>query len=147
MNIDIQAAGTWMKMMRYASPCCASVGATTRPSHNPTPASSAAGTENHHAIRTASGKNDACEAKRNQLIKRALISIQSNTNRGGGGERRTSHCREQRGSQHRELPTRTQSGARRFDCTGAEDEDGNVQRQDQERQQRAAAEQSQNERR
>ena len=29
-NIDIQAAGTWMKMIRYDSPCVASVGATRK---------------------------------------------------------------------------------------------------------------------
>ncbi len=27
VNIDIHAAGTWMKMIRYASPCWKSVGA------------------------------------------------------------------------------------------------------------------------
>jgi hypothetical protein len=31
MNIDIHAAGTWMKMIRYDSPCVASVGATKKP--------------------------------------------------------------------------------------------------------------------
>ena len=35
-SIDIQAAGTWMKMMRYTSPCVASVGATKKPIHSPT---------------------------------------------------------------------------------------------------------------
>src|SRR5580704_498464 len=103
MNIDIQAAGTWMKMMRYASPCCASVGATTRPSHSPAAASRAAGTANHRAIRPASGKNDAGDANLNQLIKCELMSIERNANRGRGGERRADDRGEQRRTQQRQL--------------------------------------------
>ena len=31
ITIDIQAAGTWTKMIRYALPCTASTGATKKP--------------------------------------------------------------------------------------------------------------------
>src|SRR5208283_2479771 len=124
MNIDIQAAGTWMKMMRYASPCCASVGAMTRPSHRPATASPAAGTANHHAIRPASGKNDAGDANLNQLIKCELISIERDANRGSGGERRAKDCRKQRRTQHRKLRPGAKTGAHGFDRARAEDQDG-----------------------
>ena len=76
MNIDIHAAGTWMKMMRYASPCCASVGATAKPSQSATTAQSAAAMANYGIRRPASGKNDAGDAKRNQLTE-ALVIIQT----------------------------------------------------------------------
>jgi hypothetical protein len=38
-TMDIHAAGTWMKMIRYASPCVASVGATKNPTYSPASAS------------------------------------------------------------------------------------------------------------
>src|SRR5271170_7419906 len=128
MNIDIQAAGTWMKMMRYASPCCASVGATNRPSHRPTAASRAAGTANHHAIRPATGKNDAGEANLNQLIKFELMSIECNANSSSGGERRADDRGEQRRAEYRQLRPRAKTGTHGFDRARAEDQDGNVQR-------------------
>src|SRR4051812_28826373 len=55
-NIDIQAAGTWMKMMRYASPCCASVGATKKPRYSPTAQATTASAPKPAASRRASGK-------------------------------------------------------------------------------------------
>src|SRR6266704_152671 len=80
MNIDIHAAGTWIKMIRYASPCCASVGATPRPSHSPTIASNAAAAPNQRASRCATGKKDTGEAYLNQLIEVKCIAIQRNPN-------------------------------------------------------------------
>jgi hypothetical protein len=55
MNIDIHAAGTWMKMMRYDSPCWKSVGATKNPMYSPAMASSAAAAMNHGTIFPATG--------------------------------------------------------------------------------------------
>jgi hypothetical protein len=55
MNIDIQEAGTWMKMMRYDSPCWASVGATKKPMYSPTSMRITAAAPNHGTIFPASG--------------------------------------------------------------------------------------------
>jgi hypothetical protein len=38
-NIAIQADGTWMKMIRYESPCWASTGARKKPMYRPITAS------------------------------------------------------------------------------------------------------------
>src|SRR5512140_3801325 len=54
-NIDIQAAGTWMKIIRYDSPCCASVGATKKLMYRPTAHSSTASAANHGCSVPASG--------------------------------------------------------------------------------------------
>src|SRR5690606_25273233 len=48
-NIDIHAAGTWMKITRYTSPCWKSVGATKKPTYRPATASTAATAANHGA--------------------------------------------------------------------------------------------------
>src|SRR5262249_895678 len=55
-NIDIHAAGTWMKMMRYDSPCCASVGATKNPRYRPTAHAAIASAPKTNASFPASGK-------------------------------------------------------------------------------------------
>src|SRR6185503_12133402 len=70
MNIDIQAAGTWMKMMRYDSPCVASVGATKNATQRPASASSPARIENHGISFPAIGKNacGAAKRKRSEVI-------------------------------------------------------------------------------
>src|SRR5258706_13878558 len=77
MNIDIQAAGTWMKMIRYDSPCVASVGATKNATYRPASASRPAAIENHGISFPASGKKACGAEKRNrsEVIKRVL-SIQ-----------------------------------------------------------------------
>ena len=55
MNIDIHADGTWMKMIRYASPCWKSVGAMPNPIHRPAIVQTAASHANHGATLPASG--------------------------------------------------------------------------------------------
>src|SRR5258706_5305174 len=64
MNIDIQAAGTWMKMIRYDSPCVASVGATKNATYRPASASRPAAIENHGMSFPATGKKACGAAKR-----------------------------------------------------------------------------------
>ena len=54
-NIDIHAEGTWMKMIRYASPCWKSVGAMPKPIHRPATVHSSAAAANHGAMAPASG--------------------------------------------------------------------------------------------
>src|SRR6266568_3358200 len=138
MNIDIHAAGTWIKIIRYASPCCASAGATTRPSHSPGIASNAAAAPNQRASRCATGKKDTGEAYLNQLIEVKCISIQRNPN----GRR----ARDRGRPQHRPFTARGKSSVRRSDRARAEDQDGNVKRQDQQRKQRTAGAQSKRQR-
>src|SRR6266851_328222 len=106
MNIDIHAAGTWIKMIRYASPCCASVGATTRPSHSPTIASGAAATPNQRASRCATGKKDTGEAYLNQLIEVKCISIQRDPNCRRAGDRGAHGGGEQGRAEHRPFTAR-----------------------------------------
>src|SRR5450755_1096971 len=106
MNIDIHAAGTWMKMIRYASPCCASVGATMSPIQSPAAVSTAAAAPNHGTRRRASGKNDAGDASLNHAI--ALmglieLSIQGDPHRGGRRQRRADHCHQERRGEQSKL--------------------------------------------
>src|SRR5437667_2204571 len=146
MNIDIHAAGTWIKMIRYASPCCASVGATTRPSHSPTIASNAAAAPNQRASRCATGKKDTGEAYLNQLIEVKCLSSQRKPN-GRRARDRGAHDRGEQGRpQHRPFTARGKSSVRRSDRARAEDQDGNVKRQDQQREQRTAGAQSKRQR-
>src|SRR6266581_4777165 len=146
MNIDIHAAGTWTKMIRYASPCCASVGATTRPSHSPTIASNAAAAPNQRASRCATGKKDTGEAYLNQLIEVKCMSIQRNTNGGRARYRSADRGSEQGGAEHRPFTARREPGVRRLDRARAEDQDGDIKRQDQQREQRAAGAKSKRQR-
>src|SRR5437762_4914706 len=131
MNIDIHAAGTWIKMIRYASPCCASVGATTRPSHSPTIASNAAAAPNQRASRCATGKKDTGEAYLNQLIEVKCISIQRNPDRCCAGCRSANGGGEQGRTEHRPLTARRKPRVRCLDRARAKNQDGNVKRQDQ----------------
>src|SRR6266700_1270136 len=146
MNIDIHAAGTWIKMIRYASPCCASAGATTRPSHSPVTASKAAAAPNHRASHCATGKKDTGEAYLNQLIEVKCMSIQRNTNGRRTRRRSADGGGEQGGAEHRPFTARREPCVRRLDRARAEDQDGDVKRQDQQREQRTAGAQSQRQR-
>src|SRR5437764_6057621 len=134
-------------MIRYASPCCASAGATKSPSHNPTAASSTEASPNQRASRCASGKNDTGEAYRNQLIEVKFVScssasetagllVQRDAHRRGACEGRAHGRGEERRTQHGEFACGSEPGMGRTDGTCTEDQDRDVQRQDQERQQR-----------
>src|SRR4030095_2862795 len=55
-----------MKMMRYESPCVASVGATKNPTYRPHAASAAASAKNHGVSFPASGKNVCGDENQNK---------------------------------------------------------------------------------
>src|SRR3954471_19006667 len=131
MNIDIHAAGTWMKMMRYTSPCCASVGAATRPTYRPASASSAAAAAHQRAIVPASGKKVCGEANRNQrTVEFEFICASFHRDAQCGGDRpgREGGREHESRAQQQELPVGLQSRAGHLHASGAEDEDRDVER-------------------
>src|SRR5882672_6091138 len=144
-NIDIHAAGTWMKMMRYDSPCWASLGATKNPMFRPIAQARAASVPKKAASLPARGKKVWGEEYLNQLMLMWLFD--RDTQRRRRRPRRERRGDDQHCPEEQELRVSTQARGRRFRRARADHQHRDVQRQHQQREERTRAPQSQGQRR
>src|SRR5207249_10682615 len=120
-----------MKMMRYASPCWASVGATKNPRYRPTPHATSASTPKPSASFPARGKKVWGEEYLNQLMLISLFNRNTQCHRRGPRSERPGEY--QQGAEEEKLGVSAHARGRRLGGARPDDQHRDIQGQHQQR--------------